>query len=70
MKQPPAAPGAYNAENERGFRQWIMETIRNLVYRDRDFELQPGARFILTSPNGTRYSVTVSNAGVLSATAV
>lgn len=37
--------------------------------RGRDVEINPG-RLILTSPDGTRWSVTVSNAGTLSAAAI
>ena len=37
--------------------------------RDRDLEIGQN-RVILTSPNGSRYAITVSNAGVLSAVAV
>lgn len=37
--------------------------------KGRDVEIGQ-ARLILTSPNGTRYSITVDNAGVISATAI
>jgi hypothetical protein len=37
--------------------------------RNRDVEISPG-RLIIKSPNGTRYSIEVSNAGVISATAL
>jgi hypothetical protein len=37
--------------------------------RNRDVEVSPG-RLIIKSPNGTRYSIEVSNAGVISATAL
>ena len=37
--------------------------------RGRDIEVDVG-RLILTSPNGTRYSVTVDNAGNLATTAL
>tara|TARA_R110000737_G_scaffold95256_1_gene129306 strand:+ start:561 stop:707 length:147 start_codon:yes stop_codon:yes gene_type:complete len=35
-----------------------------------DVDLANGERFILVSANGTRYSVTVTNAGVLGTTAI
>lgn len=38
--------------------------------RQADIDVVSGSRLILTSPNGTRYSITVSNAGALAATAV
>lgn len=37
--------------------------------RDRDLEIGQN-RVILTSPNGSRYAITVDNAGVLSTTAI
>lgn len=37
--------------------------------RNKDLEIGE-TRLILTSPNGTRYSITVDNAGVISATAI
>ena len=37
--------------------------------RNRDIEVSPG-RLIIKSPDGTRYSIEVSNAGVISATAL
>lgn len=37
--------------------------------RGQDVEISPG-RLILKSPNGTRWSITVSNAGAISATAL
>lgn len=70
MKQTPAVSNAYSAENERGFRRTIQEEFRQVVRRDRDYEPNPDARIILTSPNGTRYALTVSNAGALSTVAV
>jgi hypothetical protein len=38
--------------------------------RGQDLELQPSVRLILHSPNGNRWSLTVDNVGVLSATAL
>jgi phosphosulfolactate phosphohydrolase-like enzyme len=35
-----------------------------------DVEFVEGARLILRSPNGTRYSITVSNLGVITATSI
>lgn len=44
-------------------------TDRQNHKREQDVEIGNG-RLILTSPDGTRYSVTVNNLGMLSATAV
>jgi hypothetical protein len=45
------------------------EDLRNAKI-DRDIELRGGVRLILASPNGTRYYLSASNAGVLSLVAV
>ena len=56
--------------------RWAAELKRDIERRDaqnhkrgRDVEVGEG-RVILTSPNGTRFSLTVSNTGVLTATPV
>lgn len=46
----------------------IAEDERNFK-KGRDVELARGERLILRSPDGTRYVVTVDNAGALSTTA-
>jgi len=47
-----------------------VEMADNMNYkRDRDLEIGQN-RVILTSPNGSRYALTVDNAGVLSAVAI
>tara|TARA_S200000501_G_scaffold84281_2_gene76850 strand:- start:7736 stop:7945 length:210 start_codon:yes stop_codon:yes gene_type:complete len=38
--------------------------------KQQDLEIVSNERLILSSPNGTRYSLTVDNSGVLSATAI
>jgi hypothetical protein len=56
-----------------------QETVRNLSLEDadrsnfkhfEDVDLANSERLILVSANGTRYSVTVTDAGVLGTTAV
>ncbi len=42
---------------------------KDSLKRGRDIEMDEG-RIILTSPNGTRYALVVSNAGALSTVAV
>lgn len=49
--------------------QLEQEDARNLK-RDQDAELAGAARLILRSPNGARWSITVSNAGAISAVAL
>lgn len=65
----PRPPSGYDA-------RWASEIKRDIERRDaqnhkrgRDVEVGQ-ARLILTSPDGTRFAVTVSNAGALSATPI
>jgi hypothetical protein len=65
----PTPPQTYTpvAEAQRNF---LLENADRLNRKtNADVEIS-SSRLILTSPNGTRYSVTVSNAGALSATAL
>ena len=68
MKLPPA-PSAYSRLDQTDVRRQIELAEQQNHKRNRDVEVG-SARLILTSPNGTRYSITVSNAGVISAVAV
>jgi hypothetical protein len=61
---------AYDAVNE-------TETRRNITYEmtqtrkiNEDININATNRLILTSPNGTRYSASIDNSGVLSWTAL
>lgn len=45
-----------------------QEDLRNRK-KGTDVELGPGERVVVRSPNGVRWSITVSNAGVVSAVA-
>ena len=63
-------PGAaYDRQAEAERNGQIERADRENHKRGRDIEVGVG-RVILTSPNGTRYSVEVDNAGTLSTTAV
>lgn len=68
MKLRTATP-AYNRLVEAERIRQIEQADRENHKRERDIEVGQ-ARLILTSPNGTRYSVEVDNAGNLSASAV
>jgi len=61
--------GALSVMQEADMRRAIEAADRENHKRGRDVDISPG-RLILTSPNGTRYEVVVSNAGALSASAV
>lgn len=64
-------PGARYVQTEEARRNREIELAdtRNLK-RQQDIELVSGMRLIMTSPNGTRYTITVSNAGAVVVTAL
>ena len=68
MRLPPA-PATYTQEAEQTMRSLVQQSDIQNHKRNRDVEISPG-RLIIKSPNGTRYSIEVSNAGVISATAL
>jgi hypothetical protein len=68
MKLPTPTSG-YSRADQQEVRRTLELADRDNHKRNRDVEIGAG-RLILTSPNGTRYSITVDNAGVISAVAV
>lgn len=66
--QPPPLGYDSSFENERN-RELESEDRLNRKKRQ-DVEIAASERLILSSPNGTRYKIEVSNAGVLSATSI
>lgn len=66
----PPALYQYNMENEQQTRTAIRAADAENFKRGRDLRLEQGERFILKSADGTRWSVTVSNAGVITLTAI
>lgn len=65
----PLSPIAYSRASEIERNRLIEQEDRRNHKRGQDVEIGV-ARLILTSPNGTRYSITVDNAGVIAATAI
>lgn len=65
----PTAPPNYSAGEEAQNRASIQRELDRKIERGVDIEMGE-ARVILTSPNGTRYALSVSDAGALSAVAV
>lgn len=65
----PIAPGAYSVEDQRRTRAEVERMDKQNRKLRQDIEIT-SERFILSSPNGTRYVLTVSNAGALSAVAL
>jgi hypothetical protein len=68
MKLPSIGAAFHAITIQRAFSQLEAADRYNLK-RDRDNDVGRG-RLIIQSPNGTRYAITVSDAGALSATAV
>lgn len=65
----PIAPGQYSQANEQQARGAVERADMQNHKRNSDVEIGQG-RLILTSPDGTRWSVTVDNAGAISAASV
>ena len=65
----PNAAAKYSRDGQNRLQSLIEQADRENRKQGRDIEVYP-ARIILTSPNGTRYRIDVSNAGALSAVAV
>jgi hypothetical protein len=66
----PAPESQYDQADEAATRRTIAAVDAQSYKRGRDVELQPGQRLILRSPDGTRWAVSVSNAGVVGAAVV
>lgn len=63
-------PGpVYNRDNEADRNRQLEAADRENHKRGRDVEIGEG-RLILTSPDGTRFDITVSNAGALVVTSI
>lgn len=64
-------PGERYVQSEESRRNREIELAdRQNLKRQQDIELVSGMRLIMTSPNGTRYTITVSNLGAVSGTAI
>ncbi len=69
MRLPDPGPRYNQSEEARRNREIELADGKNLK-RQQDIELVSGMRLIMSSPNGTRYSITVSNAAALVVTAI
>lgn len=63
------APATYSQAEMNQFRALLGREFDVVLRSDRDIEVVT-TRIILRSPNGSRFALTVSNAGALSATAL
>ena len=68
MRLPQAKPN-YSQVDDQTARSLIERADAENHKRNRDIEVSPG-RLILQSPNGTRWSIEVSNSGVISASSL
>ena len=66
----PRAPGAYSKHDQDRFRKTLDQRDTENRKKQQDVEVAGTERLILSSPNGSRWSVEVSNAGALSAVAL
>lgn len=66
----PTAPAAYDTRFEAQRNLTLEQADLQNRKKNQDLEIAGAERLILSSPNGTRYSITVTNAGVLQATAI
>ena len=65
----PNPPLVYDQRDQAAMRALIERWMTGTHRRGDDIEVSPG-RLIIKSPNGTRWSIVVSNAGAISATAI
>lgn len=65
----PGPPEKYSRNDEARTRVVIEQEDRHNLKRNADVELVPGARYLIRSPDGTRWKLAVDNAGVLTAVA-
>lgn len=65
----PNPPDGYSRADQAEIRRQVEQADNENHKRNRDVEIG-GGRLILKSPNGARWSITVSNAGVITAVAL
>lgn len=66
----PVPSNTYDARSEMQRNLLLEQSDYQNRKKNQDLEIAGAERLILSSPNGTRYSITVTNAGVLQATAI
>lgn len=58
-------PERYDRRDQAVMRRQIEQSIARAYQRGQDVELPRGVRLILSSPNGTRYAISVADNGDL-----
>jgi hypothetical protein len=66
----PRAPGAYSRDDQDRFRKALDGRDAENRKKQQDVEIAGSERLILSSPNGSRFNIVVSNGGALSAVAL
>jgi hypothetical protein len=66
----PRAPNAYSREDQDRLRTELDKMDAKSRKAGQDVEVAGSERLILSSPNGSRWDIQVSNAGALSAVAL
>lgn len=66
----PEAPATYDQGDQTVMRRNLLESLAGAFGKFSDVDLANGERLVLKSPNGKRWSITVNNGGVISATAL
>lgn len=66
----PAPPERYSQASERQRNVILSQADGQNLKRNTDIDFASGAKLILHSPNGSRWNITVNNAGVIAAVAI
>ena len=65
----PDVPNSYLSSRERERNRTLEREDRRNQKVEQDVDIG-GARLVITSPDGTRFSITVSNGGTIAATSI
>lgn len=66
----PRSPAQYSKEDQDRLRKTLDQRDDTARKKQQDVEIAGSERLILSSPNGSRFNVVVSNGGTLSAVAL
>lgn len=66
----PKPKQAYDYTNEVELRRTLENALNNALASGETITLQPNQRIVMSSPDGTRFYLTVDNSGVVGATAL
>jgi len=70
MNKLPQAPASYSPQDESQHRSIVEQALKNMRSANEDVEIKRNQRMIMRSPNGTRWSVTIDDTGVISTAAL